>query len=467
MSRWSIAGVAVSALFFAAGFAAAQEAPAPDWNQVGAEAAGLLSTYIQIDTRDPPGRTVEAAAFLEKLLRESGLQVEITGGDPEKPIVVGRLAGTDRGAKPIVLLNHMDVVPVDAAGWSFPPLSGEISDGMVHGRGAIDMKGFGIIELMALRELASRGERPSRDVVFLAVPDEEVGGGMGTGWLAQNRPDLMDAYGVWDEGGIGLSDALPVPAMFISVTEKQVLWLKLIAEGPAGHGSRPIPNAAPLRLEEALQRIFADLPPPRLTSLSRRVFERLGSAVGGFEGFALRRLKNPIVWLFADGLLQQDPLTSALVRDTIALTMLRAGYKPNVIPERAEAVLDCRLLPDTDRKQFLNYVRKTIDDPGIRIEIIQDAPAQPVPASPTDNPLFAAMQAVTQEVYPGAMVMPFMTLAGTDSRFFRRRGVPAYGFIPVQISKELLATYHGKDERIPVDVLGPAVRVVYGVLRKM
>jgi acetylornithine deacetylase/succinyl-diaminopimelate desuccinylase-like protein len=467
MSRSSIAGGAFLVLFFAAGFTVAQEVPAPDWPRVGARAAGLLSKYIQIDTRNPPGRTVEAADFLEKLLRESGLQVERTGGDPEKPIVVGRLHGTDRGAKPIVLLNHMDVVPTDAARWSFPPLSGEISDGVVHGRGALDMKGFGIIELMALRLLARRGERPSRDVVFLAVPDEEVGGDMGTAWLAQNRPDLMDAYGVWDEGGIGLSDALSVPAMFISVTEKQVLWLKLIAEGPAGHGSRPIPNAAPRRLEEGLQRIFADLPAPRLTPLSRQVFRRIGSAVGGFEGFALRRLKNPIVWLFADGLLQQDPLTSALVRDTIALTMLRAGYKPNVIPEHAEAVLDCRLLPDTDRKEFLSHLRKTIDDPAIRIEILQDAPAQPPPASPTDHPLFEAIEEVTHEVYPKAMVMPFMTVAGTDSRFFRRRGVPAYGFIPVQVSEKLLPTFHGIDERIPVDVLGPAVRVVYGVLKRM
>jgi acetylornithine deacetylase/succinyl-diaminopimelate desuccinylase-like protein len=251
----------------------------------------------------------------------------------------------------------------------------------------------------------------------------------------------------------------------ISVTEKAVLWLKLVVEGPPGHGSRPFDDAAPLRLHRALESVLAEPPAPRLTPVARQALRRIGSAVGGVEGFAMRRLKNPLVWLFADGILQQDPLTRALVRDTIALTVLRAGYQPNVIPGHAEAVLDCRLLPDTNPSEFVEDLRETIDDPGVRIEILQ--PAQAAPASPSDHPMFEAIEAAAQRVHPGVVTTPFMAPTGSDARFFRRRGVPAYGFMPFLITQEVAATAHGLDERLPVDQLGPAIRIVYEALRRM
>jgi acetylornithine deacetylase/succinyl-diaminopimelate desuccinylase-like protein len=187
--------------------------------------------------------------------------------------------------------------------------------------------------------------------------------------------------------------------------------------------------------------------------------------IGGLEGFAFRRMRNPLVWLFADGLLQQDPLLNALVRDTIALTMLQAGYKPNVIPGRAEAVLDCRLLPDTDPGRFLAKLAKAIQDPSIRIEILQQP--QTTPESPVDHPLFRALESAGARVYPRATVAPFMSPAGTDSRFFRRRGTPAYGILPVLLPRDVADTPHGIDERIPASALGPAVRFVYEALRQL
>ena len=289
--------------------------PPPEWNAIGDQTARLLAEYIRIDTQNPPGRTVEAVEFLQRLLREAGLEIEVIAADPEKPILRATLRGTGQRPKPIVLLNHMDVVPAEPSQWSVPPLSGEIRNGTVYGRGAIDMKGFGLVQLMALRLLAERGERPEPDIVFLAVPDEEIGGALGTAWLAENHPELMDAVGVWDEGGLALTGAFPKPLLFISVTEKQVLWLRLVVEGPAGHGSRPFPSAAPLRLQRALERVFANLPAPHLTPVSRQVFRQYGSVTAGLEGFALRHLGNPIVWLFADGLLQQDPTFNALNRN--------------------------------------------------------------------------------------------------------------------------------------------------------
>ena len=290
---------------------------------------------------------------------------------------------------------------------------------------------------------------------------------MGAAWLAQQRPDLLDG-----DGGVGRRrhrprpTCCPAPALFISVTEKQVLWLRLVAEGPAGHGSRPFADAAPRRLVEAVHRVLESPPAPRLTPITREVFRRVGRDVGGLEGFAMRRLSNPVVWLFADGLLQQEPWSAAMTRDTVALTMLDGGYKPNVIPERAEAVLDCRLLPDTKPEAFIEQLRKTIDDPERSRSRSCRRPSRRRP-SPTDNPLFVAMRRAAAQVYPGVVVTESMTTGGTDSRFFRRRGVPAYGFFPVLISKQLSASVHGVDERLPVEDLGKAVRVIYEALRTL
>ena len=458
--RSGAAALAIVALLLSSPLRAAE----PDWDRVAAQAGELLGEYIRIDTSNPPGRTVDAAAFLQNRLQRAGLDTQMLAPTPDKPIVIGRLTGRGGGAnKPIVLLNHMDVVPADPARWSFPPFSGAIRDGVVYGRGALDMKGLAIAQLTALRLLAERGEAPQHDLLFLAVSDEEVGGAMGTGWLAEHRPELLDAAAVWDEGGLGIADVLPAPALFIAVTEKQVLWLRVVAEGPAGHGSQPFADAAPRRLVQAISRLLDNPPTPRLTPITREMFRRVGETAGGWAGLAMRHLSNPAVWLFADGFLQQDSWSTALTRDTIAVTMLSGGYKPNVIPERAEAVLDCRLLPDTSPETFIAQLRKTIDDPGVRIEPIQ-AP-EPAAPSPTDNAVFRAMRRAAAQVYPDVVVTESMTLVGTDSRFFRRRGVPAYGFFPVLVPKQLTAGVHGIDERLPVADLGKAVRVIYEALK--
>lgn len=437
----------------------------PDWPQVTTAAAALLSAYIRIDTANPPGNTTAAAAFLAAELGRAGIGSRTLAADPDKPILVARLPGRGGGGKPIILLNHMDVVPADPARWTVPPFSGAIRDGAVHGRGALDMKGLGVAMLMAMRLLAEGDARPQRDIVFLAVPDEEVGGTHGTEWLAEHHPELLDAEAVWDEGGLGSTDLLPVPALMISIAEKGVLWLKLSVEGPSGHGSKPFPGAAPRRLVEALTRVLDNPPAPRLTPISRELFRRVGAKVSGMEGFALRRLNNPVVWLFADGLLQQEPWAAAMTRDTVSLTQLDAGTRPNVIPERAEAVLDCRLLPDTKPDAFLAALRDTIDDPEVQIDVLQ-APLA-TPPSPTDTPLFLAMRRAARAVFPDVVVTESMTLGGTDSRFFRRRGVPAYGFFPVLLTKQDTASIHGVDERLPVAALGDAVRVIYDALRTL
>jgi acetylornithine deacetylase/succinyl-diaminopimelate desuccinylase-like protein len=445
--------------------AIAAEPPPPDWTAVGNRAAQILSAYVRIDTQNPPGRTVEAADYLEPFLRQAGLAAERVSANPEKPFLIGRLRGRGNIPKPIVLLNHMDVVPADPAKWSFAPLAGELRDGILYGRGTLDMKGFAVAQLVALQLLAERNELPEHDIVFLAVPDEEVGGTEGVEWLAEHRPDLVDVAGVWDEGSFGIRDSFPRPLFFISVTEKKVLWIRLIATGRAGHGSRPFADAAPLRLHRALQRILRQDPTPRRTAVATAMFHRMGTVVGGMRGFALRHIDNFVVWPFARAAILEDPLANAIIRDTVALTMLDAGYKANVIPERAEAVLDCRLLPDTDQADFLGSLQRAMDDDGIAIEVLQPALSSSV--SPTDHALFAAISSGVTEAFPHAVTGPVMSVGGTDSRFFRAHGVPAYGLIPMLLPPELIATMHGIDERVPAEALGPAVRVVYHALRQL
>lgn len=443
---------------------AADLAP-PDWDAVGERAAQMLAAYVRIDTQNPPGRTIEAADYLEWFLRDAGLPTERFTATADKPFLVGRLRGRGNIAQPIVLLNHMDVVPADPAQWSFPPLSGELRNGILYGRGTLDMKGFGVAQLVALQLLAAREERPRHDIVFLAVPDEEAGGAQGVEWLAEHRRDLVDVAGVWDEGSFGVSDGFTRPLFFVSVTEKKVLWLRLVARGRAGHGSRPFADAAPQRLQRALGRILAHDPPPRLTPVMKEMFQRTGLAVGGMRGFAMRHVDNLLLWPLAKRAILADPLANAAIRDTIALTMLNAGYKANVIPERAEAVLDCRLLPDTDQAEFIARLHDTIADDAIAIEVTQAA--LPSSVSPTDHPLFAAITSAVGTVFPEAMTGPIMAVGGTDSRFFRTHNVPAYGLVPMILPQELIATMHGIDERVPAAALGPAVRVVYEALRQL
>lgn len=457
--------LSVASLLAFATVARAADLAEPDWTRIGSQAAQLLARYVRLDTQNPPGVTTEAVVFLEELLSESGLQSERIVAEPNKPILAARLRGRGNLARPIILLNHIDVVPAEEDRWSVPPFSGEIRGGALWGRGSLDIKSFAIAQLLALRLLARRNERPNHDIVFLAVPDEEIGGGGGVRWLSQNRPDLVDAAGVWDEGGFGLADAFPKPVVFISITEKRALWIRVVADGPAGHGSRPFAEAATHRLTEALQRILDRPFPSRLTPTARTSLRRMGRSFGGVRGFVMRHVDNPLIWPLARGFMERDPLTNSSIRDTISVTMLEGGYKPNVIPETAEAVLDCRLLPGTQEETFLGELRRVIDDPAIRLEILESTTS--APASPVRNDLFRAIERAARSAYPDATVTPFMSVGTTDSRFFRQRGVPAYGLTPMVLPQELLTTIHGVDERVPTGALGPAVRVVYETLRQL
>ncbi|MEZ5354071.1 MAG: M20/M25/M40 family metallo-hydrolase [Bryobacteraceae bacterium] len=417
----------------------------PDWDRENAYALELLRTYIRIPSINPPADVRPAAAFFEAELKKHGLEPKLYHShESGKVNLLVRLAGRDRSKKPLLLLNHFDVVPVDASMWRMDPFGAEIKDGSIWGRGALDMKGIGIQHLMTLILLKKYGVTPARDIVMLTTADEETNGTYGIDWMIEHHFDDIDAAYVLDEGGFGSRDILaPGKLIFgISVGEKQVTWLKLRAVGTAAHGSQPIPDNANERLLRALTKAVA------------------------FEG---RGQAPPIVAQMrakAGGRMAANKYTNAIQRNTISLTTLRAGVgdppKTNVIPSVAEATLDCRLLPGVNVDEFISELKALINDPKVSIELVS-TPADPGISDPK-TPLFAAIERAIGKVHPGAVVTPMLVPHGTDSVKLRKKGLLAYGVTPMVLDLATAGTMHSDEERIPVAEFHKGLRIFWEIV---
>lgn len=416
---------------------------APDWAAIHAEAVKTLQSYIRIDTSIPPGDVTRAADLLEGVLEREGIPVKRFESGPGRSIIMARLEGTGP-AKPLMLLHHMDVVPADAARWARDPFGGEIADGAIWGRGAMDMKGIGVAHLYAFIALKRQSVPLSRDVILLAVPDEEIGGELGAVWMREHHFAEIDPEFILDEGGFGSRDLFaPGKLVFgISVAEKKILWLKLTSEGVAGHGSQPHDNNPNDRLIRALDRLLAEPAPP-----SR------------FE--VLETLKSRV------GTLAENKFNNAIQRSTISITSLRSGVgeppKVNVIPSVAEATLDCRVLPGTTKAQWLAEVARRLGDPEIRIEVTYES-EDPV-VTTQDTVFYRALEAAVKRRHPDAIVTPMIVPFGTDANGFRPLGVKSYGFFPAILPAAALGSMHGDAEFMPIDALGEAIQTLFEALR--
>jgi acetylornithine deacetylase/succinyl-diaminopimelate desuccinylase-like protein len=427
----------------AAAFAGAAE---PDWPRVEQHALEFLQQYIRIASVNPPGDTRAAAALFRSELERNGLKPTLYPAGPNgQTNLVVRIPGRDRSKKPLLLMNHFDVVPVDPKAWPFDPFAALIRDGYIWGRGAYDMKGLGVQQLTALITLHNIGAAPSRDVVLLSTADEETDGTHGIKWMIAHHLSDIDSEYVLDEGGLGSREVrAPNKLVFgVSVGEKQALWLRLVAKGTAGHGSQPIPDNANLILLGAIQRAMA-LPP---ATKPNAVIEQMRRAIGG---------------QFAE-----NKFTAAIQRNTISLTTLSSGVgsppKANVIPSTAEATLDCRLLPGVNADEFESEMKARINDPRVTLER-RNEPVDAA-ASRSDTPLFAAIRSAILKQHPDAIVTPMLVPFGTDSVKLRKRGVIAYGFTPMILDAATAATMHSDRERIPVAEFKAGIRIYYDVLR--
>ncbi len=433
-----------------------------DWEQVGDEATAMLRDYIRIDTSNPPGGELAAARFFAEHFERAGIEYRILESEPERASIIAWLPGSGKG-KPIVLLNHLDTVPADASAWKHPPYAAVVEDGYLYGRGALDCKGLAVAEALAMIALARSGEHLGRDVIFLGTAEEETGGKLGAGWFAENHLELLrGAEFMLNEGGHGRRLADGALVYEVSAVEKTPFWLRLTAEGPAGHGSTPRGTPAVERLVRALERVrdrARDIRvTPEVDAYYKALAERESVELADRYRDLARSLEDPS---FRETFLSR-PEDAALVQSTISMTVLHGSEKTNVVPPRATADLDCRLLPGETPEQFLETLRGLIGDDQIDIEVLLSFPPS---ASSTDTKLYRAIEKVAAT--EGAAVVPVVLRGFTDSHYFREKGITVYGLIPAVVSDTDIRRMHGVDERIPVAELGRGTKRLVQILREL
>lgn len=407
------------------------------------EAAGWLQQYLRIDTSNPPGNEGGAAAYLAGILQREGIAARTLTTPQGRASLYARLSSPKSGGRALLLLHHMDVVPA-GPGWTAQPFGGQVRDGFLWGRGALDDKSLGIAQLAAMVELKRRRAVLERDIVFLAVADEESGGLQGTAWLLARHPEIFRGVeGVIGEGG--RSQMGPGGKLLwwgAEVSQKRPLWLEVSTSGRGGHGSGLNPGSANHQLIQGLARLLAD-PPRWRVSPPVRDYSR---AIAPHQNPHWRRVFSNV-----DGIITENgpkeflmPGMGNLFLDTVQVTVLRGGERINVIPEKAAARLDVRLLPDTDAAAFLAGVKRLLGA-DFTVEVLVTSP--PAPPSRASGRLWEALKRGLGSEGP---VVPTFIPGFTDSRFFRERGIPSYGISPFKLGPEQSKGIHGPDERIPV-----------------
>ncbi len=432
-----------------------------DWDEVESEATALLQRYLRIDTTNPPGGEEAGAQFLAEALRKEGVEPTFYESADGRVSLSARLPGTNgAGTDPLVLLSHIDVVPCERDYWSVDPYAGLLQDGVLWGRGALDMKGMAVMELLVFLLLRRHGVETRRDVLFLAVADEEEGSQLGMDWLAERHPELLVADAVINEGAYGFGELLGKRGLVFGVapTEKAPLWLRLHATGRPGHGSIPHGDNAAVRLIEALGRIAAQEPTLTLRPEMEATLEVLQR-----EGFLPKELdaSDPNV---LQGLAAGSPLVRALVSNTVSLTTVASGKKHNVIPAAASATLDCRLLPGEDVDAFLAQLGDVIDDAEVGIDVVYRC--EPL-VSEIRPALLEHVEATIRHETDGGVVMPIGCPGFTDSRIYRRHGVPSIGYTPVLLTQDELGGVHGHDERLSTANLRLGTRLLLDTVRRI
>jgi acetylornithine deacetylase/succinyl-diaminopimelate desuccinylase-like protein len=409
------------------------------------EAIELLSRYLRINTTNPPGNERKGAQFFAEIFEKEGIAYKIHEPTKGRASISARITGKGRD-DPLILLNHIDVVLAEKEQWSFDPFGGEIKDGYVHGRGAMDMKGQGIAELMAFLEIKRKRQVPNRDVIFLAVADEENGGAFGADYLLKSHYGDFSAGLVLNEGGFGLRDLLPDrPVFLISTAEKAANWIRVSCEGPPGHGSVPQKQNALERLIRALNRLQDMDNPVVITDVTSEYFRKLAETWAFLKPYLEDNKEETLIKCLTESGLSEIPQMSAILRNTISTNVISGGSKINVIPSRVEAKLDVRLLPGQDPDRFLAKVKKELGDEGVKADFIVKDRAE---ASPIFTDEYRKIEKVFSRRFPDAVVVPSLLFGSSDSRFFRKKGITSYGVFPVLISMNDIKMVHGIDEKI-------------------
>lgn len=435
-----------------------------DWTKVRAEAVQLLQELIRIDTTNPPGNERAAALHLQKLLESEGIETRLLDVAPGRANLYARIKGNG-SRRPLILLSHTDVVMAEPQRWTVPPFSGELRDGFIYGRGAIDMKGTATVHATLMRLIKRLNIPLKRDLILLAVADEEAGG-TGASSVIEKHPELIrGAEFLLNEGDVVYVKDGKVVQYGVDVMEKAALWLRIIAKGPAGHGSIPLANSSVERLLAALERLRRwetpiQVPAAVAESYRMRAQQQTDPVLRNAYANLERALKNPTL----RKRLLTDSTLNAEVRNTFTITGLQGSDKVNVIPGAAWAQIDARLLPGETPAGFIATLRKVLNDPSLEIETLE---ASMPTGSSADTALMQAIRKVAARRDPGVPVIPTMLTSSTDSAKFRSAGITAYGFEPFKLDDNELERSHGDDERVSVENLGFALQFLYEVIMEL
>jgi acetylornithine deacetylase/succinyl-diaminopimelate desuccinylase-like protein len=451
-----------SLLLVVVSITAAAFAQQPDFNAARDEAARNLSSLVKINTTDPPGHETEAAQWLKHLLDREGIESQIFESGPGRGNIVARLKG-NRTAKPILLMAHLDVVPVEPDKWTKLPFGGAIEGGYVWGRGAADDKGMLAANLEVFLMLHRLKTPLTRDVIFLAEAGEEATPQDGIGFMIDQHWDLIASEFALNEGGDIEVRNGKVQYVSVATTEKVSRGMKLVAHGTSGHGSMPRLDDAVTHLGAAVGKIGLWQPPMRLNETTRTFFQSLARISPPQDAYLYTHLDDPAaqkkIW-------QTNIQYNSMLRTSISPTMLRAGIKSNVIPAEAEATLDVRALPDEDINAFMQKMKDVINDPAV--EIVR-TPANERPAPPPsrlNTVMFTALEDAQKKLWPDAITMPVMPTWATDSAQLRAKGVQCYGIFPPMTDDDR-SRFHGNDERLSVDGLGKFVEFVWSAVTEV
>lgn len=419
--------------------------------------------------RDPRGRETEAAHYCAQVLGDAAIAAQVLEAEPGRGTCFARLPATvDDPEPPLILLSHLDVVPVEADAWSRDPFGGELVDGVVWGRGAVDMKDMVAMELGVMLALAREGGERRRDVIFAAVADEEAGGLFGARHWVEQRPDLFSgaderpaAAAINEVGGYSMTVG-GRRVYGIQVAEKGIIWTRLTATGTTGHGSMPHADNAAIKLADAVARLAGESQPARMTPVVRAFLETLGlTAVVEAAAADDERVRDELERGISDPVLRRS--LNAMLRDTVTPTVIRVGQKMNVIPGFGQAEIDVRTLPDTDQAALLEHLAQVAGD-DVRVEAVLGLPAI---SWPSDTEIVRRMDAALRHADPEGEPAPMMITPGTDAKALAMLGIPTYGFAPLRLDPEVpfLSLFHGHDERVPVSAIAFGLPVLYEVVR--
>ena len=429
----------------------------PDFSAARDEVTAILTGLVKIDTSNPPGNEMKAVQYIKSIFDREGIPSEVFESAPGRGNIVARLSGNG-SKRPLLLMGHLDVVGVEREKWTVDPFAALVKDGYLYGRGASDDKAMTSACLETFLLLHRLKLPLDRDVIFLAEAGEEGTPQFGINYMVQQHWDKIAAEFALNEGGTMHVVDGKVTDVQIATTEKVPRGMKLVARGSSGHGSIPRVDNPVIHLGAAVGKFGAWQPPARVNETTRLFFQRLAQISPPEEASLYRDVENPAV---QEKLKTLKPTYYSMLRTSIVPTIIKGGFRTNVIPGDADATLDVRALPDEDIPALMRRMKEVIDDPAIEITRASAGPDRPAGApSSVSTPMFAALEAAQKQLFPSAVTLPIMLTGATDSAQLREKGVQAYG-LGNMATEEDRRRVHGNDERTSIEGLGKFVQFLW------